>query len=459
MTTQDATEDSASTTLPFVTHVFISDVDVGPWVKHLKIQTQIHESSRSTFVLQFDATRLASIDYFAPVRVVITYNGVDYPRFAGVVEFVTVLADGVEIQCEGMPLLRERLTYTFARENVSASEVIWTLGRMAGYPETKLLIEGIETLKPEPIEVVVPVFNVKPDPDLHAGAVRLTDLASVGWATAGWGDEHAPAVAQFESALSYALVRVNEALLYQAETLAIKYAETAVAWLNARLRYGHARLPDGVLQQFDRTTAVVQPLIGKLVAVRGLTSGRRWLRVSFLGTKRAGAILPVSALEPFAPPIGETMPSSEAEALLAYSRSLNAHDPLAAVITLWDAVNYYAAGARVTRLFSREEIDEIKASIPTSLDPAKRNVVMRKLQTLNDPPLMERLKVAMERDGIHLTDGEFAVLQRLRKVRNPAQHGNVPPVVDPYDLAQGWSIVARMLLHRSTATRRDQDAE
>jgi hypothetical protein len=76
---------------------------------------------------------------------------------------------------------------------------------------------------------------------------------------------------------------------------------------------------------------------------------------------------------------------------------------------------------------------------------------LAKLDQLNDPPLMERLRLALEFDGLSLTQGEFAVLRRLRAVRNPAQHGTTPPLPDDDDLIRGWSIIARMLVYRAAA--------
>lgn len=198
---------------------------------------------------------------------------------------------------------------------------------------------------------------------------------------------------------------------------------------------------------------MVDPYLGDTVAVRGLSSGRRWLRVPRIDRERSGALNPVSALEPFAPHVGGALTVADSEAFLAFDRSVKAGDPLASVITLWDAINFYAAGVVVEPLFTREDIKPIIASLPTTLTPQQKAVLHNKLNGVNDPPLWQRLMTALERDGITLSDGDLAVLKRLRAIRNPAQHGTTPPFPTEEDLARGWSIVGRMLLHRAFANR------
>jgi len=74
--------------------------------------------------------------------------------------------------------------------------------------------------------------------------------------------------------------------------------------------------------------------------------------------------------------------------------------------------------------------------------------VLNKIDELNDPPLMIRLRSVLEAEGTPVTDTEIALLRRLRELRNKAVHGRSTDLPDSEDVRYATSVVSRMLIFR-----------
>jgi hypothetical protein len=126
-------------------------------------------------------------------------------------------------------------------------------------------------------------------------------------------------------------------------------------------------------------------------------------------------------------------------------------DPVAAATALSDALEFYAAGASVPELFTEEELQSLRESIP-ALEQHKTNVVRDAIGRLNSAPLKRRLIEATKRDGTALAPAELDFLwKRIRSARNDAVHGKggKAPTLPEIELA--LSLVARLLAHRIAA--------
>jgi hypothetical protein len=67
---------------------------------------------------------------------------------------------------------------------------------------------------------------------------------------------------------------------------------------------------------------------------------------------------------------------------------------------------------------------------------------------LNEPPLMVRLRAALEEDGLPYKDEELSVLQKVRRARNDLVHGRSREAPSEADLKYAVAVINRMLLYR-----------
>jgi hypothetical protein len=64
----------------------------------------------------------------------------------------------------------------------------------------------------------------------------------------------------------------------------------------------------------------------------------------------------------------------------------------------------------------------------------------------NDAPLLARLRAALERDDVDITDDEFALLRKTRDLRNALEHGRTLTSVEDRAIARALGIVDRVLV-------------
>jgi hypothetical protein len=133
---------------------------------------------------------------------------------------------------------------------------------------------------------------------------------------------------------------------------------------------------------------------------------------------------------------------------LACRRAAAEPDPLVRVQALWEAIEFYVAGARLPPLFTRKQLSTLRSTIPAGFNNEQRQRVLDKIGELNDPSLMKRLHAVLDAENAPITDAEIALLRRLRDLRNDAVHGRSAALPDQEDVKYATSVVGRMLIFR-----------
>jgi hypothetical protein len=375
-------------------------------------------------------------------------------RFTGVV--VTAHATGHQLTVEARSgtALTEGVIPGLTRRGVPGFEIVHLLGRMSGLRDDQMDIQGMDTLPREVFEVVVAITGLKISQPLQVGTVRLLPAPAGlrildGLPTAAFDQP-------FREAPCHALVLRTAYRGVDAEQDALHEVRTALAWIAVRVRYGLLRLPDETVQSFARQDARGLPQATDLVAIRGLRTGRTWLRVAGEASRAPTLTLDASP-NLMQPPLPSVLTLQDRQALLACQRATAEPDPLARVQALWEAIEFYVSGTRLPRLFTRKQLSALRSAIPVGLNGEQRQRVLKKIGELNKPPLMERLHAVLEAEGVPITDAESKLLQRLRDLRNDVVHGRSTDLPDPEDVRYATSVVSRMLIFRihNTLTAKD----
>jgi hypothetical protein len=125
------------------------------------------------------------------------------------------------------------------------------------------------------------------------------------------------------------------------------------------------------------------------------------------------------------------------------------------VTHLWRSIEIYAKGATATPLFTDEEIRDVQEAVAgiEGLSYAQQ-VRLRDLGSrANDAPLLARLRAALERDDIDITDDEFALLRTTRDLRNALEHRRTLTSVEDRAVARALGIVDRVLVTALVGSR------
>jgi hypothetical protein len=147
-------------------------------------------------------------------------------------------------------------------------------------------------------------------------------------------------------------------------------------------------------------------------------------------------------------PAFANVPQPLRQAIASWRRAVEEIDRVPRLLALWESLEFYAAGTKLPRRFTRSEINRLRERTTADLRPDQVERVERLIGDLNSPSLMARLEHAATSDGVFLSLGDLEVLQRLRQARNHIVHGRSWSIPAHSDLRKGLGIATRLLLAR-----------
>jgi hypothetical protein len=324
------------------------------------------------------------------------------------------------------------------------AEAIWSVAQWGGLRPEQLHVHGLAAL-PDQVLVLVPVEGLVLNGELKLGPVTLTtdpSLAAAGLAPL----TDSPRKESFAAAGTWAAVVVEATMLYQAELRALPRIQAAIDRLVLEAQYSLACDPDATAVAFERTALLTDPTLCQEVLVVGIKTGRRYLRS--LTSRPVRADLSTRGLQ--LPPSPDEPDASFEEAVRSWRRAVRSSDRVEAVGAIFEAIEFFVAGAKVKLIFGPHDLDAIRAAVAgVALAEEQRERLADVIGRANEPPLLAKIRASLAQYVVPYSEAELAALWRLRKFRNHAQHGKTrkPPVELDLDLAKG--LVNRMLCFRA----------
>ena len=426
---------------------------------HAMVGGDLHEGleALSSARIDFDPELLGStpIDYWAPVTFTFEQGPHRQERLKGSVRTAVVEGGIVHAEVEDAADLTEHSAQGMVVEGMTPAEVVSALVRQAGLPPETVRIENPPAEgEEEDFEVLLPVQGIRVRAEVSVGSDSLVPLSDGEAAVSSMSFDPADARAsrlldEFRRADSYLRAVVLAREIDLAEDQGIARAETAMAWLVTRGRYGELNLPDGEVQEFSRESSLRSPGLGRVVLVKGRRTERRWLRWPSPSGDPAERVLEAGS-PGLRPDLPDSVSASDRQALLALWRAARDADPLSQIQAIWQAIETYTAGTSARHvLFPSSDRKRFRDRLGGDWNDEQLAKLDWVLGMLNDPPVNVRLEWRLRRDGVRITDDELELLQRLRKSRNAIVHGrevSSPPSRE--DVNRGIGLVSRMLVHR-----------
>ena len=252
---------------------------------------------------------------------------------------------------------------------------------------------------------------------------------------------------RYSEASAWALNLQTARTIFDAESKGLKAIDLALAWLTARAQYSGVAMPGGHPRRFKRAWTLSRVSRRDVIVVRGTATSRRWLRspidILLQPTLDLDQIEDIESV-----PLPPDLPIQMREALSAWRRAAEETDALAAVMALWEAVEFYTSGTQAPRIFQKATLKAVRRRATDGLEGEQLKRVQDVVARLNEPPLMVRLRVALDEDQVPYEDSELSLLQRLRQVRNDLVHGRSRETPSATDLRYAKAIVNRMLVYR-----------
>jgi hypothetical protein len=381
-------------------------------------------------------------DWWAPLE--IRFD--DRVAFTGSILSADPEKDGVRVSAASGIELSEVLMGIFSAEDFPPQDLVYAAARAAGFTRERMRIHGLDDLPLEPVEVVVPLRNVEVAHRTMVGQLTLLPAGEGRRALDAFRSVPEQIAEDWEEARAFAVVLRDARVLADAELEVLEEVDAVLAWLAVRARFGQARLPDGSLLRFDRQTGRADPRRQGAMAVRGLATNRRWLRDARRVAHREP--LALTAADVLWPPMTTQLSTGDRLALLAAREATVSLDPVVRAAAISAAFEYYSADASPPRLFDKGELKRLRNELPEWLTEDQTRRLGEVLGMANQFSFGQRLRTALQRDGVPVSETEWMVLQRVRKVRNRAVHGSEAPTTEADDLELACSLLSRALVYR-----------
>lgn len=416
-------------------------------VQSVKTHRQIGGGDWAEVVVVAERLVAAPIDYTSKAQLLARVGSFAGPLFTGQVTEVTVEGELARIRLATalMQLSEARSGGLSIAKGTDVPEAVWSILRIAGFPPDQIDIGGWAPKSPSQFEVAVRLDGLVLTQPVNLEATTLVPTRPPS-ALADLPDSQPAQL--FSSASAWAVAQCSATSLYEAETDGLRAIDEALAWLAAIARFTGASFRGTGARNFKRAWSQCMPVRGSVVSVRRIAGGGEWLRGT--NDSQAHPALDLGEISQWMDsfPSPSRLTVQLREALLAWRRAADSSDPVLATVSLWDAIEFYAAGARPTKIFDKGEMRSMRAALETlALTEPQRDRLGDVIARVNELPLLARLRDVMNSDQVPFTDAELEALKNVRKARNDLVHGRSSGGAADEDLRAALSLVNRMLVY------------
>lgn len=403
----------------------------------------------ATVVLDSASLARPGVNLASKIQFFTTNTTVDGPLFTGFVDSLEFRGEQAVMRVVTLlHFLGDQKSGGLALDdNANLIEAAWSFTRTAGVEDQSLRIEGFELPPPEVFQVIIPVEGFHVGENISVGGVTLMSKNELVIQSVE-GLELDELVEPFLDATCWAVAFPVAASLFDAENQGRQLVEIALALFRARLLSGFPFHPDGTPKPYRRSTRNANLELGGIVVVKGIKSGRRWLRGLHLIETSTAVEERLAQGCSDRSRVSVPLPLSISQALLAWSASSTATDPVRSIISLWEAVEFYASEVKIPKLFTKSERSSLLERALDGLNSTQGQRVKDLLDMLNSYSLRARLVAALQEDRFRYLEQELSQLWTIRTPRNKFGHGSAAELPSQEQLRIAISFVNRFLLHK-----------
>ncbi len=441
-----------------ILHVRFGDVDLEGAYRDARTTNSMNSTPTATVTV--DPTKAPFYDYSSAFSMWVGSIGSSNsrPLFTG--ETISTMPEpggtGWVLEASGMARFSEIRAPRLMSWGKSEMDIVHMLARTSGLDEDNIMIQGSWGSGLDVFEVAMPVVGASLDRPLSVDHVRFIpsgdfpDLVVSEPSTASGPNE---ILDSFMAAQVIAVTYVTGGgWLFDAEQEGVKRIKDAAAWLRVKSAFAGSMWPGRVPRVYRREEVRASIGPGEFVLVKGLLTRRGWLRSvrEVIGATLAKVD---GQAAHFQPPVG----LADRLAILACSRIADETlDSMTRVNALWEALEFLGASVKTEPMFSKSERRQIRLA-GTGMSVLKRERVEAMVAQINQPPLLAKLRVFMDLNGVPISAGEFALLKSMRTLRNDAVHGRSISPPSSSELALAASVVARIIVYATAQERSRAD--
>jgi hypothetical protein len=138
------------------------------------------------------------------------------------------------------------------------------------------------------------------------------------------------------------------------------------------------------------------------------------------------------------------------------AKSIQEENNIDQLLDLWTSLEFIVSRTKGKLFFDGNEKKKILSKIKElTLQEKQLEILENKIAMLNDAPLMEKVRLFIERHKLDFRDGEWKLLQKMRRKRNDIIHGKRESDVSNQEIEKLRGMIDRILLANVNATLKE----
>jgi hypothetical protein len=341
----------------------------------------------------------------------------------GIVDTVTINDDSATISIVGSHQeFREiRMGKIIFSPDVPPQELIYGILRSSGWPYGRSQLVNWSPGPDESFLVATPIAGATLSRQRTIGRVSITPNNPCDVAV-----EESEIRDAFFGAGSWAVTLATAKTLFDGEVRGLEQIDWGISVVRALSSFRFPML-QGKCKPYSRAQARAKLRTGSVVYVKSVATGRQWLRS--IGVQESIDLLDIDNIVPEAIPESQDSGSEQmlnrsvrewkaaADSIVDYER----------VAHLWRSIECYANHCSSSPLFKGADLKAIRSSILNSgsWEEHQKDRLLGVVGMLNDLPLLEKFKIALELDGVEVSSNGWELIRKTRPLRNNLEHGRL----------------------------------
>lgn len=384
---------------------------------------------------------LGVINYFADVAIDMVEPN-QRRLFVGNISSIAKSIDGqIAVTLEGGIEFKNTYMTGLALMNITGQEAIYSVSRIAGLPDSRLSIQGLDTSDKE-MGAIIPFRGMKVKNKTIIGDIELIDLAGIknkikaeNYSNVLWR--------KFFNADGWLYFKYTDKHFADAEKLAIEKADAFFTLQSSAMQFSHSQF-NGSAVEWDRSKQAVQLKRTDLVLLFMTKKGSAWLRDlrAYKPTKdQVSHDIEFSIDKVLKADAKQQLP------LLVWNRFRDSDDYHVVTVGFWQIIELLCTDTKLPRKISKKDLKNLKERVSSSLAEDDFDKIKPIIENLNQRTLSDKFEKFLIDNDIELSEDDSQLIEAFRKIRNDIEHGRKPVEPLVQDLNRLKAVLNMLLIN------------
>lgn len=323
---------------------------------------------------------------------------------------------------------------------IAPPEVVYSMARMAGVPDSRLSIEGLDVSDKE-MAAFIPFKGMKVKEKTLIGDIELIDLNEL--KSKITSDKNDDLWRGFLDADGWLFFKFTAKHFAVAEKLAIEKADAFFTLQSSAIQFSHSQFNASIVE-WERSKQFVQLKRKNHILLVMLKGGAAWLRdlTAYTPTKdQLSHNIEFSIDKVVKAEAKQQLP------LLVWNRFRDSDDYHVVTVGFWQIIELLCTDTKLPKKISKKDLKDFKERVSLSLTADDLEKIKPVIENLNQRTLLEKLEKFLSDNDIELGEDDTQLIEAFRKIRNDIEHGRKPSEPSLQELIRLKAVLNMLLIN------------